>query len=81
MASQREGSFRRLLRLLAYARPYAWVVVVAVVFSFLYAGGLTGRIYLVKPLLDDVVVPDLNAKALSDVLSGNLLTHTDRLSR
>ena len=46
---ERASSFRRLLRLLAYARPYAWVVALAVVFSLLYAGGLTGRAYLVKP--------------------------------
>ncbi|MCP4006971.1 MAG: ABC transporter ATP-binding protein [bacterium] len=70
MPGNKQSATRRLLRLLAYARPYSWVVVVAVVFSLLYASGLTGRVYLIKPLIDDIVIPDLNAKSIGGLLSG-----------
>jgi subfamily B ATP-binding cassette protein MsbA len=44
-------------RLLSFARPYLGRVLLTVAFSLLYAGGLTGRAYLAKPIFDDVVAP------------------------
>ncbi len=70
MPGNPDSGARRLLRLLGYARPYLWVVAIAVAFSLLYAGGLTLRVYLVKPLLDEVVVPNLSASSLPELLSG-----------
>ena len=69
MSPVREGSLAPLLRLLLYARPYAWVVGITLVFSLLYAGGLTGRAYLVKPLLDDVLAPKISAESLAELRS------------
>jgi ABC-type multidrug transport system fused ATPase/permease subunit len=45
------------LRLLAFARPYAGIVAVALLFALLYAGARNLRAYLVKPLFDEVLVP------------------------
>jgi subfamily B ATP-binding cassette protein MsbA len=44
-------------RLLSFARPYLGRVLLTVVFSVIYAAGLTGRAYLVKPVFDDVLAP------------------------
>ena len=67
MSSAREGSPAPLLRLLLYARPYVGVVGITLVFSMLYAGGLTGRAYLIKPLLDDVLAPKISADSLAEL--------------
>jgi subfamily B ATP-binding cassette protein MsbA len=59
---------RELLRLFRYARPYwAWIAV-SILTSFVYAGGLTGRAYLVAPLFDGVLVPSAQVSSLSDAL-------------
>jgi ABC-type multidrug transport system fused ATPase/permease subunit len=52
--------FRRLLR---YARPYLGILVLAILFSGLYAGARTARAYLLKPLLDDIFIPQAQMKA------------------
>jgi subfamily B ATP-binding cassette protein MsbA len=58
-------------RLLSFSRPYLGRVLVTVVFSLLYAGGLTGRAYLVKPLFDDVLTPaQFSASGLWERISG-----------
>jgi subfamily B ATP-binding cassette protein MsbA len=44
-------------RLLSFARPYTWRVLLTIAFSLFYAGGLTGRAYLAKPVFDDVLAP------------------------
>jgi subfamily B ATP-binding cassette protein MsbA len=44
-------------RLLAFARPYVGVVVLALVCSLAYAGARTLRAYLMKPLMDEVLIP------------------------
>ncbi|MEE9282433.1 MAG: ABC transporter ATP-binding protein, partial [Myxococcota bacterium] len=67
MPPDRERSLARLVRLLLYARPYLWVVAITLVFSLLYAGGLTGRAYLIKPLLDDVLAPKISAESLAEL--------------
>ena len=54
-ASSRETA--NLGRLLSFARPYLGRIALTVVFSLLYAGGLTGRAYLAKTIFDDVLVP------------------------
>ena len=53
------GSVRRLL---AYARPYLPLLAVALVFTLVFAGARYGRAYLLKPLLDDVVLPAMAAE-------------------
>lgn len=45
------------MRLLRFARPYLGVVLLALLFSLAYAGGRSLRAYLIKPLMDDVLVP------------------------
>jgi len=44
-------------RLLAYARPYALPIAVAVGCGIGFAAGRFGRAYLMKPLVDDVLLP------------------------
>ena len=46
------STFGRLVR---YARPYLGVVLLALAFSVLFAGGRTSLAYLIKPFLDDVL--------------------------
>ncbi len=56
--SAERTSIRRIVwRLLRYARPYLLLIGVAVVCAGLYAGTRYGRAYLMKPLIDDVVLP------------------------
>ncbi len=59
---------RELLRLFRYARPYWLWITVSILASFVYAGGLTGRAYLVAPLFDGVLVPSAQVSSLSDAL-------------
>ena len=58
----------QLWRLLAYGKPYWHWIAVTVVASLLYAGGLTGRAYLMQPLLDGIVLPSAQAGSLSDAI-------------
>ena len=58
----------QLWRLLAYGRPYWPWIAVTVVASLLYAGGLTGRAYLMRPLLDGIVLPSAQASSLSEAI-------------
>jgi len=46
-----------LWRLLAYARPYLWAILLAIVLASLFSAGRYGRAYLVKPIFDDVIGP------------------------
>ncbi len=46
-----------LIRLLGFARPYLGLVALAVVAALLFSGARSFRAYLLKPLLDEVVVP------------------------
>jgi subfamily B ATP-binding cassette protein MsbA len=65
---RRARQTRQLLRLLRYARPYWLPILLTVVFSFAYAGGLTGRAYLMAPLLDGIVLPTASLSSLSGAL-------------
>ena len=59
-------------RLVGFARPYLVVLAIAVLCSAAYAGARTARAYLIKPLLDDVVLPFAGSAApsASDWLPG-----------
>jgi subfamily B ATP-binding cassette protein MsbA len=46
-----------LLRLLAYARPYAALIALTLLLSGALSAGRYARVYLLKPILDDVVLP------------------------
>ena len=60
---------RPLLRLLGYARPYAWIVVVTIAFSLFYGGGLTGRAFILRAFVDRVAVDSARVKSISDALN------------
>jgi subfamily B ATP-binding cassette protein MsbA len=59
---------RPALRLLGYARPYAWLVALVIVFSLLYGGGVTGRAFIVRNLVDDVALENARVESIRDVL-------------
>jgi subfamily B ATP-binding cassette protein MsbA len=59
---------RPTLRLLGYARPYAWLVAIVIVFSLLYGGGVTGRAFIVRNLVDDVALKNAKVESIGDVL-------------
>jgi subfamily B ATP-binding cassette protein MsbA len=44
-------------RLLRYVRPYLGILVIAIACSAFYAGARNARNYLVKPLFDEVILP------------------------
>jgi subfamily B ATP-binding cassette protein MsbA len=44
-------------RVLGYARPYLGSVLLALLLTFVASGAEFGRAYLMKPLLDDVILP------------------------
>jgi len=52
-----------LLRLVRYARPYAWIIALALVCALFYAGSRNLFSYLTKPFLDEVLVPTQAALA------------------
>jgi subfamily B ATP-binding cassette protein MsbA len=58
---------RLVARLLVYARPYLWLVGVAILFSLLYGGGLTGRAALIGPVLDGIAVPSAQLGSVVDL--------------
>lgn len=58
---------RLIVRLLLYARPYVHVILAVVVFSLLYGGGITGRAYLMAPVIDDVALPNASLSALDEL--------------
>jgi subfamily B ATP-binding cassette protein MsbA len=43
--------------MLAFAKPYLGLIGIAAVFSFVFSSGRFGRALLLKPLLDDVLLP------------------------
>jgi subfamily B ATP-binding cassette protein MsbA len=53
-----------LRRLARYARPYLGAVLLAVLFSGVYAGSRASLAYLLKPFIDDVAVPAHAASTL-----------------
>ena len=69
MSRRAKSSLRTLARLFWYARPYVPLVVITIVFSLMYAGGLTGRAYLTRPLIDDIAAPNLEVSSLEDLIA------------
>ena len=63
-------SARPVRRLLGYVRPYAWLVGVVILFSMLYGGGVTGRAFILRGLVDDVALQNARAESI-----GRLLEH------
>ncbi len=59
-------------RLLGFARPYLWVIAVAILFSFLYAGGIVGRAALIEPLFDGIAIPAAKLDSVGNLFSGDL---------
>ena len=59
---------RPALRLLGYARPYAWLVALVILFSLLYGGGVTGRAFILRDLVDDVALQNARVESIRDVL-------------
>ena len=68
MREPRKPAARPIVRLLGYARPYAWLVAVVIVFSLLYGGGLTGRAFILKGFVDNVALEDARVDSLQDLL-------------
>jgi ABC-type multidrug transport system fused ATPase/permease subunit len=55
------------LRVLVYARPYVGPILIAFALSFVASGADFARAYLMKPLLDDVILPHGPELASSEV--------------
>ena len=68
MQEPRAPRARPVVRLLGYARPYAWLVGIVIVFSLLYGGGLTGRAFIMKGFVDDVALENARVDSLQDLL-------------
>jgi subfamily B ATP-binding cassette protein MsbA len=58
-----------LRRLLGYMRPYLGLLVLALFLALAHSGGRYLRAYLIKPLLDDVLVPHATGSAPEPELS------------
>jgi len=56
VASER-SSLQILRRLLAFSRPYVLAIVAVALFTLLFSAGRYARAYLMKPLIDGVLVP------------------------
>jgi ABC-type multidrug transport system fused ATPase/permease subunit len=67
LAEPREPRARPALRLLGFARPYAWLVAATIAFSLLYGAGMTGRVFILKGLVDDVAIENARVESLRDV--------------
>jgi len=59
----RASSLGVFLRLLRFARPYAGLVVLGLVFASVNAGAKSLQAWLAKPLLDEVLVPAASVQA------------------
>ncbi len=56
------GVLGPLLRMLGFAKPYAWLIGLAAFVNLVFSAGRYGRALLLKPLLDDVLVPAGNGQ-------------------
>jgi len=54
-------------RLLGYVRPYLGILALAIACSVVYAGARNARNYLVKPLFDNVILPQYKSGNPADV--------------
>ena len=51
------SAWRPMARMLAFSKPYVVLILIALVFTTAFAAGRFARAYLLKPLLDDVLLP------------------------
>ena len=51
------SAWATLRRMLGFARPYAWLMLAVLVCTIVFSAGRFGRAYLMKPLLDGVLLP------------------------
>jgi subfamily B ATP-binding cassette protein MsbA len=56
-------------------------VAITIFFSLVYAGGLTGRAYLTRPLIDDIAAPNLQAGSLADLIESGQVEASADLER
>ncbi len=52
-----QGVWPPLARMLGFSRPYLWMIGIAAGFMFFFGAARYLRAYLLKPLLDDVLIP------------------------
>lgn len=64
MTETPRSALRDFLRLLGFARPYVWIIALAIPLSWLYGAGLSGRALLAEPLFDEVAIPSMSLSAL-----------------
>ena len=55
-------------RLLRYARPYVWPILLAIVLATVFSAGRYGRAYLMKPIFDDVIGPSQALREAGETL-------------
>ncbi len=58
-----------LLRLLAYVEPYVPLILLSILLTFVVSAGHYGRAYLMKPVLDDIVLPATSLNRPADTSS------------
>jgi len=63
---------RPFLRLLRYAKPYWLVLLGAIGCAAVFAGAQTGRIVILAPFIDDIMIPGANATLDLDEVLGAL---------
>jgi subfamily B ATP-binding cassette protein MsbA len=78
LAEPREPRARPALRLLGFARPYAWLVAGVIGFSLLYGAGMTGRVFILKGFVDDVALENARVESLRDVIKMPAAKEVDR---
>ncbi|NRA01872.1 MAG: ABC transporter ATP-binding protein [Myxococcales bacterium] len=80
MTSGSQGPVATIWRLLGFARPYLWVIALAVLFSLLYAGGIVGRAALIEPLFDGIAIPAAKLDATAGLFS-SVVPESDAATR
>lgn len=77
MSTDKQPLGRVLVRLLGYARPYLPFVALTISFSIVYALGLSSRVLLIQPLIDDVALPSVSLENLGGALESGLPEQAD----
>ena len=72
---------RPLLRILRLLKPYGGFILLVVLCTLVFSAGRYGRAYLMKPLLDGVLVPVETASQATPARAGPLDSLVDPLSR
>jgi len=80
VTSGSQGPVATIWRLLGFARPYLWVIALAVLFSLLYAGGIVGRAALIEPLFDGIAIPAAKLDATAGLFS-SVVPESDAATR